>query len=165
MIYFWNLNQEQDEQLLCTVNAHEQNVTQLLWKPDIDSPKDFLLASSSIDGQLKLWSFDISTSEVLLKIRYKIRIPLFGKIKRETPVSDEVARKTFRGIVAFDFSKHILDMFLVALEGGVIVQCSMSGATELKGIPKNYNLKTVTIINLFREFGKCSFIRSRIQIL
>lgn len=38
-----------------------------------------------------------------------------------------------QAIVCFDFSKHLPDIFVICLEDGSIIQCSMSGANEMKG--------------------------------
>lgn len=38
-----------------------------------------------------------------------------------------------RGVVCFDFSKHNPDIFVVGLEGGLVVQCSTLSPNELKG--------------------------------
>lgn len=37
------------------------------------------------------------------------------------------------GVTCFAFSKHLPDMFVVGTEGGLVVQCSTSNPTKLKG--------------------------------
>lgn len=41
-----------------------------------------------------------------------------------------------RGVVCFDFSRHTPDVFIAGLEGGLVVQCSTLGASQLKGHSK-----------------------------
>lgn len=52
---------------------------------------------------------------------------------RETDVPEEISSKAIRGVICFDFSPYISEMFVVGVEGGLIVQCSMLGTHELKG--------------------------------
>ncbi|CAH0553944.1 unnamed protein product [Brassicogethes aeneus] len=132
-INIWDLHREDNEMLVASINGHNENITQLSWIPDIISTKNYLLASSSIDGFLKVWTYDYTTSNLAIKSNYKFKLPIFGNIKRDTPTPKEISQKVWRGVVAFDFSKFLSDIFLVALEGGLIVECAMSAATEIKG--------------------------------
>lgn len=50
------------------------------------------------------------------------------------------------GIVGFDFSKHIPDVFVVALEGGLIARCSVLGTTSIKGC---------CLLNIVVSYKKC----------
>lgn len=59
-----------------------------------------------------------------------------AKIQRSTGLPEEISKKVVRGILSFDFSKYVPDMFIVGVEGGLIVQCSMLGTTALKGNAK-----------------------------
>lgn len=54
-------------------------------------------------------------------------------MNQTTELSKALLDKGQLGVVGFDFSKNIPDLFIVALEGGLIVRCSMLGATQLKG--------------------------------
>lgn len=52
---------------------------------------------------------------------------------RSSNASEELARKVVRGILSFDFSTYVPDLFIVGVEGGLVVQCSMLGVNQLKG--------------------------------
>lgn len=70
---------------------------------------------------------------ILLFFRYVVKPPVFAKVTRASSSPDQVDKKAFRGIICFDFSVHIPDMFIVGVEGGLIVQCALSGANTLRG--------------------------------
>lgn len=56
-----------------------------------------------------------------------------GRVRQieETPI--EISAKAVRGIICFDFSRYVSDMFVVGVEGGLVVQCSMLGTNSLLG--------------------------------
>lgn len=150
-IIIWNIQNDEGDNVITTANAHEEIVTQLSWITDINSSKTIILASSSTDGLLKLWSFNSANATLIIKaklvrliivgkiyvqifFRYKVKPPILGSLHRITETPEHVEKKGNRGIVCFDFSKHVPDLFVVGIEGGLMVQCSVLGATELRGI-------------------------------
>nr|CAI5855491.1 unnamed protein product [Callosobruchus analis] len=122
----WNIQNEEEEDSISKENVHSEAITQISWVRDVDLTRDVLLATSSTDGYLKLWKFQSSPLALSQKASYKIKIPLFGAVKN-------ASEKLIQGIVAFDFSPHSPELFVVGLEGGCIAQCSTLGAFELKG--------------------------------
>lgn len=48
-------------------------------------------------------------------------------------MSDPISKKINRGILTFDFSDRTSNMFVVGIEGGLVVQCSTLGAQPFKG--------------------------------
>ncbi|XP_076264796.1 cytoplasmic dynein 2 intermediate chain 2-like isoform X2 [Rhynchophorus ferrugineus] len=134
-IYFWNIDNDIDP-LLCNMSIHEQAVTQLSWIID-ETSKSFDVVTSSSDGILKLWSFANKTSNLSLKTVFKIKPPIFGKFSTSINASKELANYRDIGVICFDFSKHIPDLFVLALEGGLIAKCSLLGGTKIKGPDKN----------------------------
>ncbi|KAJ8984705.1 hypothetical protein NQ317_004966 [Molorchus minor] len=142
-IVVWNI-QSDEEDTINGVAAHEQPVTQISWIIDVDAAKTVILASSSTDGLLKLWNFDPSTGSLTVKSRrvaftlYKIKVPLFSAIKqRELEGETAFSKGDSRGIICFDFSRHVPDLFVVGAEGGLVVQCSVLGTSTLKGSTKD----------------------------
>ncbi|CAG9857945.1 unnamed protein product [Phyllotreta striolata] len=144
-IIVWNLQNNNGEEAVISKNVHDELVTQVSWTNDVDPEKSILLATTSTDGLLKLWRFNplgkTQDDMLSLRVRYKIKPPLLnnGNV-RKAEESEEYPRnvvmKDTNGVVCFDFSKHFPDTFLVGLEGGFVVQCSLLGATELKGSTK-----------------------------
>lgn len=67
-------------------------------------------------------------------IRCKIKSPLLQHVKRNKPLPQEIEDKVARGIIAFDFSRFVLGQFIAAIEGGLVVECSLSNPNKLKGI-------------------------------
>ncbi|VEN39509.1 unnamed protein product [Callosobruchus maculatus] len=122
----WNIQNEEEEDSISKENVHSEAITQISWVRDVDLTRDVLLATSSTDGYLKLWNFKSSPLGLNHKVSYKIKIPLFGAVKSDS-------EKIIQGIVAFDFSPHSPELFVVGLEGGCIAHCSTLGAFELKG--------------------------------
>ncbi|XP_019755719.1 cytoplasmic dynein 2 intermediate chain 2-like [Dendroctonus ponderosae] len=131
-IYIWNVENDVDP-LICNILAHDEYITQISWMNYIDATNSVCLASSSTDGLLKLWNFDITNNILKIKITYKIKTPVLAKMNQTTEVSEALLDKGQLGLVGFDFSKNIPDLFIVALEGGLIVRCTMLGTTQLKG--------------------------------
>ncbi|XP_050512216.1 cytoplasmic dynein 2 intermediate chain 2-like [Diabrotica virgifera virgifera] len=141
-IIIWNIQNEDGEEVMTIKSAHEEVVTQILWTNDIKSDTGLLLVTTSTDSFLKVWKYDpISENILTLRSRYKIKPPLLNNVHRNNDSPINVLNKNPNGISCFDFSKHVPDMFLVGLEGGHIVQCSLLGATELKGSTKEEPLK------------------------
>nr|XP_023021351.1 WD repeat-containing protein 34-like [Leptinotarsa decemlineata] len=135
-VVIWNVQNEDGEEIISVSNAHDEVITQLSWVNDVDFAKNLLIATSSTDGLLKLWNFNITSPNLLLKVRYRVKTPVLNSIHRKNESPENVSSKSLRGVTCFDFSKHVQDMFIVALEGGHIVQCSVLGTTELKGSTK-----------------------------
>ncbi|CAH1155069.1 unnamed protein product [Phaedon cochleariae] len=133
-IVVWNIRNEDGEEIVASVtNAHEDAIiTQLAWVNDVDIAKSLLIATSGTDGLLKMWRFNPNSSEMNLKVRYKMKPPILSHTQRNIN-KDQFSGDSTRAVTCFDFSKHIHDMFVVALEGGHVVQCSVLGTTELKG--------------------------------
>ncbi|XP_066147909.1 cytoplasmic dynein 2 intermediate chain 2-like [Euwallacea fornicatus] len=131
-LYVWNTENDLDPLISNTI-AHDEYVTQVSWSNDVNSDRTVYLASSSTEGLIKIWSLEVTENLLQLKTIYKIKTPILAKINQSTEVHQSVLDKGDLGVVGFDFSKHIPDMFLVALEGGLIVRCSVLGATEIKG--------------------------------
>ncbi|XP_071051464.1 cytoplasmic dynein 2 intermediate chain 2-like isoform X1 [Onthophagus taurus] len=132
-IIIWNIQNDDDDNVIVKIQAHEENITQLSWISDLDDPKIVILASSSLDGCLCLWNFN---SELEIKHKYKIKSPILPKSPRLLQVPEEIAKKIERGVITFDFSPYIRDMFIVGVEGGLLVQCSLLGTVPLKGSTK-----------------------------
>ncbi|ENN79714.1 hypothetical protein D910_01642 [Dendroctonus ponderosae] len=118
-IYIWNVENDVDP-LICNILAHDEYITQISWMNYIDATNSVCLASSSTDGLLKLWNFDITNNILKIKITYKIKTPVLAKMNQTTEVSEALLDKGQLGLVGFDFSKNIPDLFIVALEGGLI---------------------------------------------
>ncbi|KAG5873372.1 hypothetical protein JTB14_022975 [Gonioctena quinquepunctata] len=135
-IVVWNVQNEDGDEIISVINAHEETITQLSWIHDVDFAKSLLIATSSTDGLLKLWNFNLNSPNLNLKVRYKIKTPLLSSVRRNTESPDNLSGKSVRGVTCFDFSKRVQDMFLVGLEGGQIVQCSVLGTSELRGSTK-----------------------------
>ncbi|CAG9761581.1 unnamed protein product [Ceutorhynchus assimilis] len=127
-IYIWNIGNDVDA-LICNTVAHDEYITQISWVHDMDSA---CLASSSTDSLLKMWTFNVADNLVKLKTIFKIKTPIFGKIDDTMEVPKSLIDKGDLGIVCFDFSLHVPDMFVVALEGGLIARCSLLGLTKIK---------------------------------
>lgn len=68
LIIIWSI-QKDDQEILAKIDAHDERVTQLQWIIDINSPKKVLLASSSLDGYLILWNFNLMGSSLIMKER------------------------------------------------------------------------------------------------
>ncbi|XP_060520299.1 cytoplasmic dynein 2 intermediate chain 2-like [Cylas formicarius] len=132
-IYMWDIYNEM-ETLLTTLDGHDEAITQISWVSDLN--KCIVLVSSSTDGLLKLWNFNLPHSKLNLRTRFKIKTPILGKINQTTEVAQNLLGRDL-GVVCFDFSTHVPDIFVVAMEGGLIVQCSLLGATPLKGNTKD----------------------------
>ncbi|CAH1975658.1 unnamed protein product [Acanthoscelides obtectus] len=135
-VKIWNIQNEEEEDFIRKENVHSDAITQISWVEDVDLSKDILLATSSTDGYLKLWNSKTSPFALSLKVSFKIKIPLFGAATKNTDVRS-ATEKNIQGIVAFDFSHHSPEMFVVALEGGCIARCSTLGAFELKESTKD----------------------------
>lgn len=61
-----------------------------------------------------------------------MKIPLF----HEREPNEKISENDFnvdQGVVCFDFSRHNPQIFVAGLEGGLVVQCSTLGATQLIG--------------------------------
>lgn len=71
-----------------------------------------------------------------------IKSPLLQHVKRNKPLAQEIEDKVARGIIAFDFSRFVPDRFVVGVEGGLVVECSLSNPNKLKGIQYNLNKPT-----------------------
>ncbi|KAJ8920509.1 hypothetical protein NQ315_005378 [Exocentrus adspersus] len=82
------------------------------------------------------WCYHLGQVLIYTLTRYKIKPPVLGTIRRNTDIPEHIEKKVNRGIVCFDFSKQLPDVFVVGIEGGLVVQCSVLGATELKGSTK-----------------------------
>lgn len=67
-----------------------------------------------------------------------IKSPLLQSVKRSKPVAQEIEDKVARGILAFDFSRFVPDQFVVGVEGGLVVECSLSNPHKLKGINQSF---------------------------
>lgn len=65
-MYIWNIDNDLDP-LICDVVGHDEYVTHVTWTSDVNSPKSILLATSSTDGLVKIWNFDLSTGCLQLK--------------------------------------------------------------------------------------------------
>ncbi|CAH1113382.1 unnamed protein product [Psylliodes chrysocephalus] len=144
-VVIWNFQNDSGDEVIATKSVHDEVVTQILWTNDVDPEKTLLLVTTSTDGLLKLWRYDPNARDegqiLSLRTRYKVKPPLFNNMQKYEPDNDEEAplhiiTKESNGVVCFDFSNFFPDMFLVALEGGYVVQCSLLGATELKGSTK-----------------------------
>lgn len=68
-IIIWNIQNDEGDDVITTASAHEEIVTQLSWISDINSPKSIILASSSTDGLLKLWSFNAANATLIIKTK------------------------------------------------------------------------------------------------
>lgn len=68
----------------------------------------------------------------MVAFRYQIKPPVLGRINQSTEISQMVLEKDDLGVVCFDFSTHLPDVFIVGLEGGLVVRCSVLGATQTK---------------------------------
>lgn len=68
-------------------------------------------------------------------LRCKIKAPLLQHVKRTKPLPPEIEEKVDRGIIAFDFSRFVPGQFVVAVEGGLVAECSLSNPSKLKGCP------------------------------
>ncbi|XP_018580092.1 WD repeat-containing protein 34-like isoform X2 [Anoplophora glabripennis] len=135
-IIIWNIQNDEGDDVVTTASAHEEMVTQLSWITDINSSKSIILASSSTDGLLKLWTFNAANATLTVKAKYKVKPPILGNVHRNVETPEHVEKKGGRGVVCFDFSRHVADLFVVGIEGGLMVQCSVLGATPLKGNTK-----------------------------
>ncbi|XP_030758051.1 WD repeat-containing protein 34-like [Sitophilus oryzae] len=135
-VYIWNVSNDIDP-LLCNLSVHEQAITQISWVNDAENSKNLNLATSSTDGLLKMWIFSNTEASLTPKIVFKIKPPIFGKLNHSTTVPISLTSKEDLGIICFNFSKHIPDLFIVALEGGLIARCSVLGSTKIKGPDKN----------------------------
>ncbi|XP_056632887.1 cytoplasmic dynein 2 intermediate chain 2-like isoform X1 [Diorhabda sublineata] len=131
-VIVWNIQNEEGDEIMITKNAHGEIVTQLSWTNNIKQDKGLLLVTTSTDGLLKVWKYNATECDLKLYTRYKVKPPLLNSSQRINE-SPNIINKSSSSIICFDFSKHIPDMFVVGLEGGHIVQCSLLGATELKG--------------------------------
>lgn len=60
--------------------------------------------------------------------RFKIKTPLLNKVN--------LIDRSTGGIISFDFSPFMNEIFMVTIEGGHLVQCSTVGANDLKGSTK-----------------------------
>lgn len=125
-IIIWNIEKNED-QLVIKVEGCGNSITQLSWISDINSPKNVLLASSSLDGLLSIWNFDLSEPALVINERHQIKSQLLPKTTEET------VKKVVRGVTCFDFSVHLPEMFVVGAEGGLVVQCSLLGTRKLQG--------------------------------
>jgi hypothetical protein len=67
-IIVWNI-QKEEEQIIASVDGLGDGITQLSWVADINSAKNLLLASSSLDGLLSLWNFNHNDSTLIIKER------------------------------------------------------------------------------------------------
>lgn len=56
-----------------------------------------------------------------------------AKHKQPKPSNNQSVVDSGVGVSCFDFSKQLPDMFVVGTEGGLVVQCSTSKPTKLKG--------------------------------
>ncbi|XP_068909123.1 NADH-ubiquinone oxidoreductase 49 kDa subunit-like isoform X2 [Tenebrio molitor] len=65
-IIIWNI-QKEEEQIIASVDGLGDGITQLSWVADINSAKNLLLASSSLDGLLSLWNFNHNDSTLIIK--------------------------------------------------------------------------------------------------
>ncbi|KAL1516873.1 hypothetical protein ABEB36_000711 [Hypothenemus hampei] len=133
-IYLWNIENDLDP-LMNNIEAHNEYITQISWIQDVDSTKNFMhLASASTDGFIKIWSFNLADNLLQIKTVYKIKSPVLARINKSVEVSKTVFDRGDLGILGFDFSKHIPDIFLVAMEGGLVVRCSTLGVIKIKGL-------------------------------
>ncbi|KAJ8943703.1 hypothetical protein NQ314_009676, partial [Rhamnusium bicolor] len=146
-IVVWNMQNDEGDNIIGTANAHEEAVTQLSWVNDVYSAKTILLATSSTDGLLKLWNFNLANASLSIKAKYKIKSPVLGSICRKTETPEYIEQKSSRGIICFDFSKQIADLFVVGVEGGLVVQCSVLGTSELKVVLKEEPAQFIFVKN------------------
>lgn len=75
-----------------------------------------------------------------------IKSPIFSKTKRRAPISESTAKKVLRGILAFDFSAHVPNIFIIGTEGGLVIQCNTLGAQPLKGTYTNFTNRLCSIL-------------------
>lgn len=68
-VIVWDTNQDDSEDVIAKVSAHDNNINSLLWVQDIDVAKIFLLATASEDGLLNIWNLNMSKSELNNKQR------------------------------------------------------------------------------------------------
>lgn len=68
-IIIWNIQNDEGDDVVTTASAHEEMVTQLSWITDINSSKSIILASSSTDGLLKLWTFNSANATLTTKAK------------------------------------------------------------------------------------------------
>ncbi|GLV31925.1 uncharacterized protein CBL_07684 [Carabus blaptoides fortunei] len=125
-IYIWNCQDDDKDGLIATLSAHDERITHVTWISNADPKKQsILLASSGLDAFLNLWDVNVDDSVVKLKQKYSV-----GRA-RSINAANSTTKSCVRGIVEFDFSPHVSGLFVVGLEGGAIVKCSLLGAKQL----------------------------------
>lgn len=139
----FNLQLNEGDNIVAKVNGHEEHITQISWVPAVDAPRTLLLVSSSLDGLMTFWNFNHTSSVLTVKQKYKIKSPLLQHVRSAKNTPTEIVDKVERGVIAFDFSRFLLDMFVVAAEGGLVVQCSLSDPNKLKGC---FELVTTSVV-------------------
>lgn len=66
----WNLQHDDESNVVAKVTAHEEGLTQLSWISDVIDARTLLLVSSSLDGYLNFWNFSYTSAVLSLKQRY-----------------------------------------------------------------------------------------------
>ncbi|KAI4457916.1 dynein intermediate chain [Holotrichia oblita] len=130
-IILWNIQHDDGENIICKTNAHEELVTHMDWINDMDIAKTPLLATSSLDGCLTLWNFDPADAIIKLKHKYHVKSPILPKMAKSPTEPEEISKKIIRGIVTFDFSPYVPDMFIVGAEGGLFFFCFVGSTNDV----------------------------------
>lgn len=69
-VVVWNLQHDDDNNMVAKVSAHEEGLTQLSWISDAVDARNLLLVSSSLDGYLNFWNFSYTSATLNLRQRY-----------------------------------------------------------------------------------------------
>lgn len=121
-------------------NIHEDRISLVTWVT-LNNPKtSTFLVSSSLDAHLIFWK--IGDSGLNIHEKYK---PQQYTHKSYTGSADVIPKKTERGIINFDFSIYIPGLFIVAMEGGFILKCSLLGAKSIPSGKNNYKYFLIKI--------------------
>ncbi|KAK5650559.1 hypothetical protein RI129_001588 [Pyrocoelia pectoralis] len=135
-IVIWTIQHNDANNVIAKVNGHEEAVIDMSWIYDIGTTRSIVLASSSIDGLLNIWNFNLPLSSLTMKAKYKIKSPVLARSLKAKNSADEISKKVVRGILSFDFSTYSHELFVAGVEGGLLVLCSSLGANKLKGDTK-----------------------------
>ncbi|KAL3280215.1 hypothetical protein HHI36_017715 [Cryptolaemus montrouzieri] len=132
-IYLWNIQNSEDE-IIQMKMSRTNDVSYMDWITLDHVTMDIVfLVTASLDGTITLWRFNSSYTCANIYERYKIKAPLMTERKHAKTRKTSVRNENGVGVTCFDFSKHLPDMFVVGTEGGLVVQCSTSKPTKLKG--------------------------------
>ncbi|XP_018321359.1 WD repeat-containing protein 34 [Agrilus planipennis] len=141
-IYLWNIQHDENEMLVDKIVGHDDSITGMQWIVRNDKNDDMVLATSSTDGFINMWKFSSKAHQLILKRKYKMKPPILQK-QPEMTLETDLCKSIGPGILGFHFSYFTPEKFVVAAEGGIVVQCSTLGAQTIIGTTGD----TVPILN------------------